>query len=78
MILYERWKVCNERERRWKRYRSDSMETGSFVPTLDMVGFLTHASPTSPLALPLLGCMLSFKIITRLQQHAKPNTPEKT
>lgn len=52
--------MCNERERRWKKYRSDLMGTGSFVPTLDMVCFLTRASPTSPSALPLLVCMLSF------------------
>ena len=47
MTLSVRWKAYNERERRWKRYRSDLMETGSFVPTLDMVCPRTALAPHS-------------------------------
>lgn len=70
--------MYNERERRWKKYRSDLMGTGFFVPTLDMVCCPHLRDPTSPSTLPLLGCILSFKKLTSLQQRAKGNTLEKT
>lgn len=53
--------MYNERERRWKKYRSDLMETGFFVPTLDMVCCPHLRDPTSPSTLPPLGCILPLK-----------------